>query len=128
MNGDAYHGAEDRQMNDQQLQQVLDAVEEATVFQPGGSAQLVPAKPLSAAGQKIIDDAVKTCDDIIAAYQEQIDAWMAERARAEEFCTRYMAAQNKLAAEVSAKGAKSDVLRGTFARGIDEHDNEQIQG
>ena len=115
-------------MNETQLTQVLDGVEEATVFQPGESAQLVPARPLSKRGQEMIEDAEKLCTSTMAAYQEQVDIATAKRDAAKAFCDRLMAAVTKTAQSVDADGVRMLTLLDGFVAAQDQYEASQQTG
>lgn len=107
-----------REMNEQQLNQVLENVEEATVFEPGESTQLVP---VTKNGDKIVSDAATLAADLIAVYQQleaQSTAKLAEARKVAEIITSHA---TKMAEEANAMSERNQKIGKGVMKILDEH-------
>lgn len=91
-------------MNDQQLEQVMGAVNEATVFAPGESGQLVPATSREAQVKQecnsVIESASKLASDMLAIYQQRVVEAQARLAAAQKIADGLVTSAHKTAHEV----------------------------
>jgi len=112
-------------MNETQLTQVVNHVEEATVFRPGESKQLQPTRPLPKRGQEMIEDAQKLCRSTMAAYQEQVDLATARHDAAQAFCDRLMSAVTTTAQSVDTDSERMKELLDGFVAAQDKYEASQ---
>ncbi|HEX8835378.1 MAG TPA: hypothetical protein VF748_00450 [Candidatus Acidoferrum sp.] len=94
-------------MNDQQLTQVLDAVDEATTFAPGESKQLVPLEQrLKRAPDDIVESATRLGADIVSVYEQRVEEAQRDLEHYRQVAQRLIDEAQQMAGEVKARDEK----------------------
>jgi hypothetical protein len=114
-------GTEEDGMNDQQLNEVLDKVEDELAFQPGGSAEIVPATPLSKRCQEIVDDAEKLRNNLNRLIEEQLEGWQSVQEQIKAFGERLVSGATKTAQFLEGKINNDRTLIEHTLKGLDAH-------
>jgi predicted RecB family endonuclease len=111
-------------MNAQRLAQVLDNVEEAAAFAPGGSSELValtPQEKMTASRDSIIESATRLAADMIAVYQNRADEAQKRLASIKEIAEQLIAKATQTADEVDKLNARDQAIGEGVARILAEH-------
>ncbi|HEX8837467.1 MAG TPA: hypothetical protein VF748_11065 [Candidatus Acidoferrum sp.] len=109
-------------MNDQQLTQVLDAVDEATTFVPGESKQLVPLEArLKRAPDDIVESATRLGADIISVYERRVEEAQHDLEHYRKVAQQLIDDAQKMAGEVKARDVKHRNIDDGVARVLTEN-------